>query len=226
MAQAFANADDVLRQAVQGISDVIVVPGEINLDFNDVKKIMGEGGHALMGLGRGSGDDRAQDALDEAMYSPLLEDSIDGATKVLFNVTTNGDLRMFEHSLISKAVREQLHPSAEIIMGTAIDESLDGELHITLIATGFGAQTAALPVPVAAAQQLTRPAAQTAPRPEPLANFTYEPAPLPSDEQISTPAFIRQGQASFNLEPGAQAGDHRNRPGGNGRWDPSAAIGE
>ena len=140
----------MLRQAVRGISDVLTVPGEINLDFNDVKKVMGGGGHALMALGHGSGDNRALDAVEEAIHSPLLEDSIHGATRVLYNVTSSGDLGMLELSQVADFVREKVHPNAEIIMGTVIDEDLDGDIQMTLIATGFDQQQAAA-VPAAPA---------------------------------------------------------------------------
>ena len=220
---AFHRADDVLRQAVRGISDVLTVPGEINLDFNDVKKVMGGGGHALMALGHGSGDNRALDAVEEAIHSPLLEDSIHGATRVLYNVTSAGDLGMLELSQIADFVREKVHANAEIIMGTVIDEDLDGDIQMTLIATGFDQQRAAVAhaaPSVAGTQSSFVPT--DAPPPAPtrqdiLESLTFNPVEPRSPEELATPAFLhhRQGAASTN-------GGNRN---GNRRWDPNAAFG-
>ncbi len=220
---AFERADDVLRQAVRGISDVLTVPGEVNLDFNDVKKVMGSGGHALMALGHGSGDDRAQEAVAEAMHSPLLEDSIQGATRVLYNVTSNGDLGMLELQQIAETVREQVHPNAEIIVGTVIDESMDGDLQMTLIATGFVTQRAAAAAIAApqAASGVVAPRFAAVPQPaDPLDDFTFQPTPRRSPDERSTPAFLRQGQASLNLEQGAGASGAV----GGGSFDPRAAY--
>ena len=220
---AFHRADDVLRQAVRGISDVLTVPGEINLDFNDVKKVMGGGGHALMALGHGSGDNRALDAVEEAIHSPLLEDSIHGATRVLYNVTSSGDLGMLELSQVADFVREKVHPNAEIIMGTVIDEDLDGDIQMTLIATGFDQQQAAA-VPVAPAVAGTQ-SSFVAPAPPPapptrqdiLESLTFNPVEPRSPEELSTPAFLHNRQAA-----GSANGGNRN---GNRRWDPNAAFG-
>ena len=134
---AFRMADDVLRQGISGISDVITVPGEVNLDFNDVKKVMGEGGQALMAIGRGRGDNRAVDAAQEAIASPLLETDITGARKVLFNVTSSGDLGLGELNMAAKVIQEMVDPDAEIIFGTAVDPTMDEEVKLTVIATGF-----------------------------------------------------------------------------------------
>lgn len=135
--RAFALADDVLRQGISGISDVITTPGEINLDFNDVKKVMGEGGQALMAIGRGSGSNRAVDAAQAAIASPLLETDITGARKVLFNVTSSGDLGLKELNMAAKVIQEMVDPEAEIIFGTASHPGLGDEVSITVIATGF-----------------------------------------------------------------------------------------
>ncbi len=217
----FEKADDVLRQAVRGISDVLTVPGEINLDFNDVKKVMGSGGHALMALGRGSGDARAQDAVEEAMRSPLLENSIHGAMRVLYNITSNGDLGMLELQQIAETVREQVHPNAEIIFGTVINESMDGDLQMTLIATGFapqGAASAAVAAPQAASGVAAPRFAAVPQSDDPMKDFEFKPATRRSAEERSTPAYLRQGQASLNLEPGAS------RAVGGGSFDPRAAY--
>ncbi len=135
--QAFHTADDVLRQGIAGIVDVITVPGEVNLDFNDVKKIMGDGGQALMAIGRATGQNRAVEAAKKAIQSPLLETDISGAKKVLFNVTSAGSLGLKELNLAAKVIQEMVDPEAEIIFGTAIDAEMGDEVKITVIATGF-----------------------------------------------------------------------------------------
>lgn len=135
--EAFRIADDVLRQGVQGISDLIAVPGLINLDFADVKTIMKETGAALMGIGVGTGDNRTVDAAKKAIASPLLETSIDGARGVLLNITGGVNLSLFEVNEAADIVAEAADPDANIIFGAVIDESLDDEVCITVIATGF-----------------------------------------------------------------------------------------
>ncbi len=135
--EAFRIADDVLRQGVQGISDLIAVPGLINLDFADVKTIMKETGAALMGIGVGSGDNRTVEAAKKAIASPLLETSIDGARGVLLNITGGVNLSLFEVNEAADIVAEAADPDANIIFGAVIDESLDDEVRITVIATGF-----------------------------------------------------------------------------------------
>ncbi|MCG8500603.1 MAG: cell division protein FtsZ [Firmicutes bacterium] len=135
--EAFKIADDVLRQGVQGISDLIAVPGLVNLDFADVKTIMLDTGFAHMGIGRGSGDNRAEEAAKQAIQSPLLETSIDGARGVLLNITGGKDLGLFEVNAAAELVQKSADPDANIIFGAVIDESLNDELLITVIATGF-----------------------------------------------------------------------------------------
>lgn len=136
--QAFKFVDDVLRQGVQGISDLIVTPGVVNVDFADVRAIMQNAGSALMGIGRASGDDRAADAAKNAINSPLLEVSIDGAKGVLFNVCGGQDLTMIEINEAAKIITESIDPGAKVIFGAVIDEKLKkGEIKITVIATGF-----------------------------------------------------------------------------------------
>ncbi len=135
--EAFEIVDDVLRQGVQGISDLIVVPGIVNVDFADVKAIMRDAGSALMGIGRASGEERAKEAAKAAISSPLLELSIDGAKGVLFNVTGGSDLGMYEIDEAAKVITEKVAPEAKIIFGAVIDPEIEGELKITVIATGF-----------------------------------------------------------------------------------------
>lgn len=134
---AFGVVDDVLRQGVQGISDLITLPGIINLDFADVKAIMQDAGSALMGIGRASGDNRAIEAARSAIESPLLELSIDGAKGILFSIAGGTDLGMYEIDEAAKAITEAADADANIIFGTIIDEAMQGEVKITVVATGF-----------------------------------------------------------------------------------------
>jgi cell division protein FtsZ len=137
--EAFKVADDVLRQGVQGISDLITVHGLINLDFADVKAVMSNAGSALMGIGRASGENRAVQAAQQAIDSPLLEVSIDGARGVLFNVIGGNDLSMHEINTAAEAITSAADPDANIIFGATIDDKVDGEVIITVVATGFDA---------------------------------------------------------------------------------------
>jgi len=140
MLDAFKVADDVLRQGVQGISDLIAVPGLVNLDFADVRTIMKEQGLAHMGIGKGSGDNRATDAAKQAIQSPLLETTIEGAKGVLLNITGGPNLGLFEVNEAAELVAESADPDANIIFGAVIDESLEDEIQIIVIATGFEKQ--------------------------------------------------------------------------------------
>lgn len=137
LVEAFRLADDVLRQGVQGISDLITIPGLVNLDFADVRTVMIDKGLAHMGVGRGAGDTRAADAAKQAISSPLLETSIVGATGVLLNVTGGADLGLLEINEAAQVVQEAADPDANIIFGAVIDENLKDEIRITVIATGF-----------------------------------------------------------------------------------------
>ncbi|MBA2516149.1 MAG: cell division protein FtsZ [Solirubrobacterales bacterium] len=139
MMEAFRVADDVLRQGVQGISDLIVLPGLINLDFADVRTIMSEAGPALLGIGMGQGDKRALEAAEQAVSSPLLETSMDGARSILLSITGGSDLSLWEVNEAAKAVAEAAHPDANIIFGAMVDEKLgEDQVWITVVATGFG----------------------------------------------------------------------------------------
>ena len=137
--EAFKVADDVLRQGVQGISDLITVHGLINLDFADVKTVMSNAGSALMGIGRASGDNRAVVAAQQAIESPLLEISIDGARGILFNVIGGNDLSMHEINAAAETITNAADPDANIIFGATINPDLDGEVIVTVVATGFDA---------------------------------------------------------------------------------------
>lgn len=141
--EAFVTADEVLRQGIKGISDLITVPGLINLDFADVKTIMKDQGEALMGIGVGEGENRAVDAAKMAINSPLLETSIDGAKGILLNITGSSDLSLFEINEAAEIIQEAADPDCNIIFGSVIDENLGDRVQVTVVATGFGAQAKA-----------------------------------------------------------------------------------
>jgi cell division protein FtsZ len=138
LVDAFRLADDVLRQGVQGISDLIAVPGLINLDFADVRTIMADTGSALMGIGVSRGENRATEAARAAISSPLLETSIEGARGVLLNITGGADLGLLEVNEAAEIISQAADPEANIIFGAVIDESITDEIRVTVIATGFG----------------------------------------------------------------------------------------
>lgn len=135
--QAFTLADDVLRQGIQGISELITVPALINLDFADVRTIMSEGGAALMAVGRATGDDRARKAAEMAITSGLLDVTIDGARGILFNITGGSSLTLYEVNEAAAIIKESAHPDVNLIFGAQVDESMGDEVRITVIATGF-----------------------------------------------------------------------------------------
>jgi cell division protein FtsZ len=137
MVEAFRVADDVLRQGVQGISDLVTLPGLINLDFADVRTIMSEAGDALLGIGMGVGEHRATEAAMQAVQSPLLETSMDGARSILLSITGGVDLSLWEVNEAAKAVSEAAHPDANIIFGAMVDEKLDDQVWVTVVATGY-----------------------------------------------------------------------------------------
>jgi len=138
MVEAFRVADDVLRQGVQGISDLVTLPGLINLDFADVRTIMSDAGSALLGIGMGTGERRAIDAAEQAVASPLLETSMEGARSILLSITGGRDISLWEVNEAAKAVAEAAHPDANIIFGAMVDEKLDDQVWVTVVATGFG----------------------------------------------------------------------------------------
>jgi cell division protein FtsZ len=137
MVDAFRVADDVLRQGVQGISDLVTLPGLINLDFADVRTIMSDAGNALLGIGMGAGEERAVHAAEAAVSSPLLETSMEGARKILLSITAGRDLSLWEVNEAAKAVAEAAHPEANIIFGAMVDEKLDDQVWVTVVATGY-----------------------------------------------------------------------------------------
>jgi cell division protein FtsZ len=141
MVEAFRVADDVLRQGVQGISDLVTLPGLINLDFADVRTIMSDAGNALLGIGMGFGENRAPEAAAQAVASPLLETSMEGARSILLSITGGRDLSLWEVNEAAKAVSEAAHPDANIIFGAMVDEKLDDQVWVTVVATGYGTKT-------------------------------------------------------------------------------------
>ena len=166
MVEAFRYVDDVLRQGVQGISDIITVPGVINLDFADVRTIMKDAGSALMGLGRAGGDNRALDATRQAITSPLLEVNINGTQGILFNITGSSNLTLSEVWEAAEEIRSVADPEANIIFGTSFDERLADEVMITVIATGFDSSRKREPAHTESRQQT--PVAVRSARPDPL----------------------------------------------------------
>lgn len=141
LVDAFSLADDVLRQGIQGISELITVPGLINLDFADVRSIMSEGGAALMAVGHASGEDRARVAAQQAITSDLLDITIDGARGILFNVTGGSNLSLYEVNLAASIIKETAHPDVNLIFGAVVDPNMEDQIRITVIATGFDNST-------------------------------------------------------------------------------------
>lgn len=183
---SFIICDDVLRQAVQGISDLITVPGIINVDFADVRAIMAEAGSALMGVGYGSGEERAVSAAKGAISSPLLDIAIDGARGVLFNVSGGSDLTMFEINEAAKVITESIDKEAKVIFGAVQDERLKkGEIKITVIATGFGV-TNNLKLPLGDGEKIE------VKKPNLLSEKQSIPFVAEENEWESVPAFLRR----------------------------------
>ena len=183
--EAFRIADDVLRQGVQGITDLITVPGLINLDFADVRTIMKDAGSALMGIGVASGENRAVEAARAAISSPLLEQSLEGATGILLNITGGPDLGLAEVDEAAEVVRAAADSNANVIFGAAIDESMGEDVRVTAIATGFGARAARrrrVETPVGASASTER---QRGERP------VFD-APSVRDVDLDIPSFLRE----------------------------------
>src|SRR3954453_14063190 len=145
MVEAFRVADDVLRQGVQGIRDLITLPGLINLDFADARTIMANAGNALLGIGMGHGEKRALDAAAQATSSPLLETTLEGARSILLSITGGRDLSLWEVNEAARAVQETAHPEANIIFGAMVDENLEDEVWVTVVATGYEQARSARP---------------------------------------------------------------------------------
>jgi len=190
---AFRTADDILLQGIRGISEIITLPGEINLDFADVRKIMSEAGPALMAIGRASGANRAPDAARMAISSPLLEVSIDGARGVLFNITGGKNLGLHEINAAAQVIYDVVDPGAEIIFGTAIDARLGDEVQITLIATGFARPVAVNPIPEQYRRTNPDDDADDAPPPAPV---QPEIAAAADPHDMELPTFLRRTVAA------------------------------
>jgi cell division protein FtsZ len=217
---AFGMADDVLRQGIQGISELITVPGLINLDFADVRTIMSEGGAALMAVGRATGDERARQAAEEAISSNLLDVTIDGARGILFNVTGGPGMSLFEVNEAAAIIKETAHPDVNLIFGAVVDENMGDDLRITVIATGFEQSRVTTRRPTTTAAAKPRPSVQPrqaprqqAPADQPAANTTAnaeeeQPAEIPAQparkvedeftsrvydtDDLDIPAFLRR----------------------------------
>ena len=196
---AFAIVDDVLKSAVKGISDLITNPGRINLDFADVKRVMEGKGRALMGTGVAVGDDRAAEAAQTAISSPLLEDnSIDGATGVLINITASSEVGIQEIQHASSIIQSAVHDDAEIIFGWVEDETIGEEIMITVIATGFGREhggrsgAPAMAVRGDRKNDVEVPAFVRKAEPEQTTERTRRPVALIEEEEFEVPAFLRR----------------------------------
>ncbi len=163
--EAFRTADDILRQGVQGISDIITIPGLVNVDFADVRAVMADAGSALMGIGIGSGKSRAREAALASISSPLLESSIDGARGVVFNITGGSDLTLHEVNAAAEIIYEVVDPNANIIFGAVIDDRLQGEIRITVIATGFSGDVLPAPTSIGVHRPTSVPSVATPPAP-------------------------------------------------------------
>jgi len=182
MIDAFKIADDILRQGVQGISDLITIPGLVNLDFADVKTIMTEAGSAMMGIGIGTGENRATSAAEAAISSPLLESTIEGARGVLINITGGPDLSLYEINKACEIIYNDAAPDANIIFGAVVNEDIKDEIRITVIATGFNAEEK---VAVPEKDKI-------------ITNIKTGPKVIsnPPDDEIDIPAFLRKHKKS------------------------------
>jgi cell division protein FtsZ len=184
--EAFRVADDILRQGVQGISDIITIPGLVNVDFADVRAVMADAGSALMGIGIGSGKSRAREAASQAISSPLLEASIDGARGVVLNITGGSDLTLHEVNAAAETVYEVVDPNANIIFGAVIDDKMQGEVRITVIATGFSGETQSAPSSMKETPYPRRPIAPTPNPPMPPIE------PRGRQQELDIPEFLQR----------------------------------
>lgn len=183
--QAFVVADDVLRQGIQGISELITTPGLINLDFADVRAVMENGGSALMAIGTASNENRAADAAEQAIASKLLDVSIDGAKSILFNVTGGLDMTLHEVNEAAEIIRATAHPEANIIFGAVIDPSMEDDIRVTVIATGFEAAAEARK-PLLTQESTSAVAHERSEKTVPFPVRTYNP------DDLEIPAFLRR----------------------------------
>jgi cell division protein FtsZ len=207
--QAFSLADDVLRQGIQGISELITVPALINLDFADVRTIMSEGGAALMAVGHAVGDERARKAAEAAISSALLDVTIDGARGILFNITGGPDLSLFEVNEAAAIIKESAHPEVNLIFGAQIEEGMGDEVRVTVIATGFEhtsrVQRKIDQQPAYRPTQQPQPQQRSAPQPRPMQQYSappVQPAAPPLQEKTppeqAPPPQPKPQQDNFN----------------------------
>ena len=197
MLEAFRMADDVLCQGTQGITDLITVPGLINLDFADVCTIMKGAGSAMMGIGIAAGDNRAADAATEAISSRLLESSIEGATRVLLSIAGNKDLGIQEINEAADRVAKNVDPDANIIFGTVVDESLGDQVRVTVIATGFNDSNVQQQLPTLNTQSPSRPSRPV--QPQPTRPVTAQPQPArtnnsSNEKEFDIPDFLKRSR--------------------------------
>lgn len=188
--QAFRLADDVLRQGVQGISELITVPGLINLDFADVRTIMSEGGAALMAVGSGKGEEAARMAAEQAISSQLLDITIDGARGILFNVTGGPELTLFEVNQAAAIIKETAHPDVNLIFGAVIDPNMRDDVRITVIATGFERTGVPRRMVEPAPVERTERSSQQAPIPVSQPSRDFQPRAI-NTEDLDIPTFLR-----------------------------------
>ncbi len=220
---AFKSADQVLLQGVQGITDLITTPGLINLDFADVKAVMSNAGSALMGIGRARGEDRAEVAAQQAISSPLLEASMDGAQGVLLNISGGSDLGLFEINAAAELVAEAAHPEANIIFGAVIDDALGDEVRVTVIAAGFDAQVDRRQRPGGAAVRRSEPQRVVDVRDEAARTVAAQSAQRPSRLAAGGEGSGRQGEPfreQQRSEPREQRYEPRDRPAQEERQQP------
>lgn len=196
MLEAFREADNVLRQAVQGISDLIKVPGLINLDFADVKTIMTERGSALMGIGEASGENRAAEAARKAIMSPLLETSIEGARGVIMNITGGSNLSLYEVNEAAEIVIEASDPEVNMIFGAIIEEDMKDEIKVTVIATGFEHKPSELKPPVRRPSSQQPEAQGDRQKPQQTQRPAYDPQS--GADQLDIPTFLRNRSRQNN----------------------------
>ncbi|MDP8943477.1 MAG: cell division protein FtsZ [Actinomycetota bacterium] len=189
---AFREADNVLRQGVQGITDLITIPGLINLDFADVRTIMRDAGSALMGIGVASGESRAAEAAKNAISSPLLEMSVEGATGILLNITGGSDLGLFEVNEAAEIIQSAADQNSNIIFGAVIDESQEDEVRVTVIATGFDRAAAASTVPAFTTEQPTRRRAAEPRGRGPVMDDRQRSSLEIPDDDIDIPSFLKE----------------------------------
>ena len=194
MLEAFRMADDVLCQGTQGITDLITVPGLINLDFADVCTIMRGSGTAMMGIGTASGDNRATDAAEEAISSRLLESSIDGATRVLLSIAGNKDLGIQEINDAADLVAKNVDPEATIIFGTVVDESLGDQVRVTVIATGFSDSNVQQTLPTMTVSRPSSRERQAAPAPAPAPASRPSSSSSNNDKEFDIPDFLKRSR--------------------------------